>query len=248
VYVNLTTKQAFWIWSCLASVKAHFKKASRYIVNMEVPRGWSEFRPIVLSDGIQREDMTTVNAVSGAAAASGHLSTQYIVQPDTGSRFVVKLALAVGYRVFGRPFLDTEHAKILRRAFREADPIKRATLPIPGTGYLSAAGDPQMRQLLHFAGAWVLLLTVVSDRLALSIISPSGKIMNVLVSDDPSLIPLVVDTYRDGVIWLTVPALRNAVGPLCLLDYLEHQTGSTLYPELCAIVDKRVEFDDLPPC
>ena len=65
--------------------------------------------------------MITVQAITDAGARQQFLRNSATVQVDVGNRLLAKLALAVGYQLLGKPFLETEYSKTLRAAFREAD-------------------------------------------------------------------------------------------------------------------------------
>jgi hypothetical protein len=54
--------------------------------------------------------------------------------------------------------------------------------------------------------------------------------------------------YLHGSIWITIPALRRAVGPIPLLSYLAHQRSARLLPELVALAGQRIDPRTLPPC
>jgi hypothetical protein len=140
------------------------------------------------------------------------------------SRLLAKLALAMGCKTFGQSFLATAYAKTLRAALREPDVQKRRQLPVRGTGYLS--GDPSLAAVgaaLKWSGAWVLIMLRLGELLSLAMMAPSGRAMNVLVCDEPALVNGLGSMYSIGQVWLTVPTLGEAVGPISLPDYIAHQ-------------------------
>ena len=69
-----------------------------------------------------------------------------------------------------------------------------------------------------------------------------------LYPDESNLIQTLKGTYKDGVVWLTIPALETAVGPLGLPDYIAHQSGIIQNPQLSRLAEKKIEFDSLPNC
>lgn len=248
VYVVLTSKEPFWIITTLASVKSHFKKTNRFVVNMDIPQDWTAFSAIDLNDDIQARDMVTVGAIIDAGAKQCPLKSQIAMRADVGSRLLAKLGLAVGYQLLGKPFLETEYSKILRTAFREADYAKQKKSLVRGSGYLGQSLGKCVEQTLRFPGAWILLIWSVGESIGLHIITPLGKTMSVLVCDDPVLLTKLNKMYDDGVVWLALPALEIAVGPLALPSYIAHMIGEQAVPELTALEGKRVDFDSLPPC
>ena len=248
VYLALTSEEPFWIVTTLVSVKSHFKKANRFVVNMEIPEGSTSFSTVDMNDEKQARDMVTVQAIIEAGAKQQSLRNSITVPVDVGNRLLAKLALAVGYQLLGKPFLETEYSKTLRTAFREADYEKRKKSLVRGSGYLGDMLGKSLEQLLRFPGAWVLLIWRFRECLGLHIITPSGKTMSVVVCDDPSLLEKLDEVYDDGVVWLSLPALETAIGPLEFPTYIAHQTGKRGLSTLTDLEEKRVAFDSLPPC
>ena len=248
VYVGLTTEHPFWIISCLLSVKAHFRKAEGILVNMDVPTEWKYFKPIDADDESQAEEMVTVTAIKEAAREGRQIRNQVTIGTDTGSRLLAKLGLAVGHSLFGAAFMRTEYAAMLRRGFREADAGRRRMIPIRGTGYTTRGMDERLEEFLSFPGAWVLFIKRLDCELVLSVVTPSGNTMSVVVTDDPALSEQLETTYDDGVLWMTIPSLQQAIGPMSLPDYVAHQSGEILCPTLTAIARKRIDCGKLPKC
>lgn len=248
-YIVLTSEEPFWIVVSLASFKAHFKKAERLVVNMNVPPQWfGSFKNVDRTNKMQLDDMRVVDEVIAAGRAGQFIRARVSISRDLGNRFLAKLALAIGYKLLGEPFLDTDYAEVLRRAFREADFEKRKRLPVRGTGYLHSHGDLGVGKPPSWPGGWVLLIKVANHGLILSVVSPSGTSMNVLVCDKPELVARLDPAFLDGQIWLTVPAVGEAVGPIPLPDYLAYQLNETPVPELSALANKRSDPASLPPC
>ena len=248
-YIALTSEEPFWIVVSLASFKAHFDRAERFVVNMDVPTQWSgSFKNPDANDLAQASDMNVVTAVIAAGRNDNWIKATPVIRPDVGNRLLAKLALAIGYKFLGAPFLTTDYARHLRKGFREADSEKRRQIPVRGTGYLHELGLGGAEKVLSWPGGWVLLLNVINRLLCLSVISPSGRAMNVLVCDQPALVAGLDAAYRDGAVWVTIPALGEAVGPVPLPTYLAHQTNTSLFPELEKLAGKRIDSATLPPC
>lgn len=248
VYLALTSAEPFWILTTLASVKSLFKKASRFVVNMEIPEGSTSFSAVDRNDENQARDMVAVQAIIEAGEKQQSLRTSIAVTVDVGNRLLAKLALAVGYQLLGKPFLETEYSKMLRAAFREADYEKQKKSLVRGSGYLGDTLGKSVEQRLRLPGAWVLLIWRTGECLGQHIITPSGKTMSVVVCDDPILLGKLPEVYNDGVVWLCLPALETAIGPLEFPNYIAHQIGERRLAMLTELEEKRVAFDSLPPC
>jgi hypothetical protein len=247
-YLALTSENDFWILVALASFKFHFT-GERYVVNGGLPADWTAFKIPDPSDAVQAADLVIVESLRQAARNGESVLAQPVIRLDLSHRFLAKIALAVGYKTLGKEFLDTDYGKALRQGFREVDPKKRKNLPIRGSGYLGPVNLGGAEDILKWPGAWVIsLVPIGSDRLSLNIITPAGRSMSVLVSDDSALIGKLNKTERDGRIWLTVPALGEAVGPIPLPEYLAHQTKSMPVAALASLAAKRKDASSLPPC
>ena len=243
-YMMLTSEHPFWIKVSLVSFRRHFGRAKRFITNMDIPDDWP-FRSPDPTDPIEAEDMKMVQAfIDGGSRARGTV----MIRIDTGNRMLAKLALGVGYKLFGSPYLQTEYALHLRRAMREADFQKRQSIPIRGTGHADGSALGDAAKLLAWPGGWVLMITIAQENIGLFVITPSGKSMGIMISDDQELIARLQDRYAEGVVWITVPAAAKAVGPLQLPDYLAHQTRDQIRPTLADLEAGRGDPADLPPC
>jgi hypothetical protein len=246
-YIALTSKQVFWICASLASFKAHFTEAKRFVVNREVPPHWrGSFCNTDINNPVQAADMEVVSRVTSASHVGDMVKA--VIELDVGDRFLAKLGLAIGYKLLGDPFLTTDYAQNLRRACREANVERRQQIPLRGTGYLDEIGLGGDEQLLTWPGGWVLRLNVVAQHLVLAVVSPSSRTMNLVVCDKPALVSKLDKAYLGGSIWITIPALSQGVGPIPLLRYLGHQRNALLLPELVALAGQRIDPTTLPPC
>ena len=72
--------------------------------------------------------------------------------------------------------------------------------------------------------------------------------MVISITDDPKLIRQLAPEYPQGLIWITVPTLQKAVGPLALPQYAAHLASEVLHPELIALEALRIDTSMLPPC
>lgn len=246
-YMALTSEEEFWILVSLESFRWHFERAERIVVNAEIPPKWP-FKKPDLNDAMQAEDMKTVDAVINAGRNGSWLHVRPAISLDLGTRMLAKLGLGVGYKLLGSAFLKTEYAKNLRLGMREANVEKRRRIPVRGSGFLGGPGLGGAEEILKWPGGWVLMLSIVEDKLGLCIISPSGRSMTVLISDDQSLLATLEPKYANGTVWITVPTAKEAIGPILLPEYLGHQTNTAPLPSLVALASKRGDRMKLPPC
>jgi hypothetical protein len=248
-YIALTSEHPFWIFACLISFESFFEKTERFVVNMDVPQEWANLgkRPDI-SDPIIAADMKLVTAVTSAAQRGESPKCKMVAQLDAGDRFLAKLGLAIGYKVLGEDFLSTEYAMNLRKGFREADHVKRRAIPVKGIGYTHGRGLGGIEKVLSWDGAWVLMIAIADHQLFLCVISPSGKPMSILICDQQSLVGKADACYREGAVWLTVPSLGEAFGPIPVESYIAHKTNVSPHAELVSLECKRLDRSLLPPC
>lgn len=248
-YMALASPEQFWILVSLESFRKHFALAQRFVVNMEIPSNWNDhFTSPDLNNPVQAADMRVMNTIISATRRGESFTITPVIATDFGHRFLAKLALAIGCNLLGGDFLATDYAKSLRACFRQPDLKKRRNVPVRGAGFFNEAGLGGAEKILAWCGGWVLILNIVRDRLALSVVSPSGKSMIVYVCDEPALVGRLDAAYRDGKVWLTIPGLGEAVGPISLNAYLAHQLDELRMPKLQALADKRRNASLLPPC
>jgi HNH endonuclease len=246
-YMALVSEKRFWVLVALESFREHFDRAERYVVNMEIPANWP-FKNPDKTDPLQKEDLKTVEAVIRTSRTGNSIRGRKAIRFDLGNRMLAKLGLAMGYKLMGWGFLETDYAKDLRRGFREANAQKRRAIPVRGSGFLNQNGIGGAGQVLGWPGGWVLMINVAEQNLMLSVISPSGRSMTILVCDEPALVSGLDGLYRNGVIWITVPAAQEAIGPILLPEYLAHQTNMGAHPALTALASKRGDLRTLPRC
>jgi hypothetical protein len=248
-YIALTSTDSFWILVSLASFRAHFKKAALFVTNLTIPPQWTAFKEPDLGDPVQARDMSVLSTMINAGRNGIGTRLDVVVQIGSDSRLLAKLGLAVGYKTFGARFLATEYANTLRAALWEPSLEKRCGLPVRGTGYLHGALPPgSIGAILKWPDAWVLIMMRSGELLSLAGIAPSGRSMNVLVCEEPDLVNGLDSTYSNGQVWLTVPPLGEAVGPIPLPDYIAHRSQVRSVPALAALGAKRIDPSTLPPC
>lgn len=246
-YIAFASANEYWIIAALNSFKQHFKRARRFVVNMTVPPEWAAFKEVDRNDPNQCSDLKVIDAITDAAKASESIGARQQIQIDADHRFLCKLGLAIGCKIFGTNFGGHEHGDQLRRAFREANPDRRKKIPIRGSSYFD---NTKQNPLAFFAwpAGWVLMVQTLSGTLSLTVVAPSGKSMVLAITDDPKLIGQLSAEYADGMVWVTVPPLAKAVGPLPIPEYVAHLTRSVPNPDLGAFETAIIDPSTLPPC
>jgi hypothetical protein len=216
---------------------------------MHVPQEWAgRAKNPDRNQPTQAADLKVVEKVTSAGRNNKWLNVRITMQPDADCRFLAKLGLAIGYKVFGTPFLATSCAQNLRKQFREADATKRRLVPVQSSGFLQGQSLNDAGKVQSWLGGWVLTLLVLDQKLCLWIVTPSAKSMSVVICDEHGLVTGLAKEYLQGSVWITIPSLGEAVGPIPLLDYLAHQIGELQLADLVNLAAKRIDERLLPPC
>lgn len=238
----VTSPEPFWVVTALNSVMRHFAKAEKFVVNRGIDA--PPFRQLDPTDPQQAADRAFFDAIDSRGE---RLHCQAVIPLAADGRFLAKLALATGYKLFGSRFLDSRGGQLLRQGFREADPEKRKEIAILGSGYLGHIDLKGLEAEIRWPGGWVLVLIKLSVGLSLVVQSPAGRSMVIRITDDPTLLVDLPPEYAEGVAWVTVPPAGRAVGPIPYIDYLAHKIGAVEHPELKALADLGGRRDRLPP-
>ncbi len=245
-YMALTSAVPFWVAVSLKSFKKHFGRARRFVVNAKLPHEMSSLVETPdRSDLVQADDLKVVDEVIRISRTDGEkLSSTITIRTDASA----KLALALGWKLFGQTFTQTDYAKHLRQAFRQPSAEARQMLPVRGTSFANSTAVDTIGPALQWSGAWVLLLKRQAGALSLVIVAPSGKTMSVVVCHDTQLVNTLDNNYDDGVVWVTVPPLGESIGPIGLPVYLAHLQTNQVHDGLAALATKRHNPSHLPSC
>ena len=241
-YLALTTHNPQWMMLLLRSFKASFRRARRYPANF----GFSE-------ESAPQDFVLPADAVAEAEAQRIlSLPTmhehQVAIDPHFDLRFLGKLALGVGYKLFGNAYLETQYSTEARRALWAKDAAAREGLQLRGSGFLSGMED-QTGELLGWSGAYVVRLHAVGDDFVLSMHLSSGRVMHVSIATSPELWASTnFDPYRNGVVYLVAPQTGRFIGPIDLPSYIAHRTGVRTVTELQELEAQRTDPATLPPC
>lgn len=249
-YLLLTSLAPFWVMVSLASFGAHFTRAKKRIVTLGLTDAYLKPYAIEPFDRAENQSHTAfIDQFKARSMAGEHVRSTLATDVHTGNRVLCKVALALGCRLFGNEFSTSGYGEKLRRAFREADPGKRATMTVRGTGLVAGLSSKFDTDALAWTGGWVLLIQETANReLALVVVSPSGKYMSAVITDDPNQVATTNGAYRDGVIWVTIPAAETAADAVPLPDYLAHKLGYLSRPELSRLEQLRRDPTLLPDC
>jgi hypothetical protein len=168
------------------------------------------------------------------------------LQIDFADRFLAKLSLGLGHTILGPAVSASPYADKLRNLLWSRDASTRDQLGVKGSGYWQQ--DPAASQLLNWPGAWCLVLTALQQGFALNLSTPGGRLMTMNISDDPSLwAPDIIAKYHPGLVFIIVPQRAAVSGPIPVLQFFAHRSGSWRHPDLAKLEALRVDPAQLPP-
>lgn len=153
------------------------------------------------------------------------LHHQVISDTDFGSRFLCKVALGAGHNIIGEGFLLSKCANKLRAYFREDDPNQRAKIDVRGVGFISSQND-SLGEILHTPERWTFAIMSNNENLHLTAVSPAGRPMTIMITNDRKFVDLAMNEYSEGVIWTTNPTIVEASGPTPLMSFLNNKAAS----------------------
>lgn len=246
VIVSLTSAEPYWVCTSLRSVLQHFPKAKRFVTNLELPPNANKVKEFNPADPQYADDQRIVREFEGLRERGEQINAQVAIAMHADGRFLAKVALAVGYKLFGSNYLVTDYAKELRKGFREADPSKRHQLKIRGSGYFQGIDLGPVADKLRWPGGWQIAIIPLSDRLALTVTAPTGRMMCIQITDDINILGRLGSDYRDGVCWVIVPAAQTAAGPLPYPEYFAHMIGAKASESLASLEALRGDPSALP--
>ncbi|WP_205230416.1 HNH endonuclease [Azospira oryzae] len=177
--------------------------------------------------------------------ASGKVAGHYALNINFDLRFISKIALAVGYSLFGEQYLATQAAKELRKGVW---PAEGETPEIMGAPSLSHPSDPLFTQFAGYPGA--VALTVIRTGQSYGLTITIDQRLPFAVELAPATLESKLIDPHAGYMLLLFPQLGKAI-ELSMADRIIHENGSRPHPELeeidAKLLASRAFFAQLPP-
>ena len=159
-------------------------------------------------------------------------------------RFISKLALGVGYSLFGEAFASSDHAKELQKGCWPKNQKEIGVRGVPTFGPTIS----MVAQVASYPGAVVLTVMLVGDSYALVLTIDEGRPF--IVSLAPATIKSTFVDPLKGYSLLLFPSIRHHV-EMTLAGLIGHRNGSWKFPPLAAIDERLARADQfwsaLPP-
>lgn len=160
-------------------------------------------------------------------------------------RFLAKLALGLGYNLFGNKFLESEYSQDLRNAMWERDLNKRSK-KITFSNYLQTITHDFSETLkwVQWEGVHTIIILPTDNILYLIFYCFGYKLMMIPLCNDQDLWSRFIPS--DGIVYIAAPQLEIFSGSLSLIDVISHKTGDHKIKILEEIDKRKINIRQLP--
>jgi hypothetical protein len=185
------------------------------------------------------DDEANVGAIMTAINSGNSVGGQIGVHTRFDQRFIAKMALGIGYSLFGEPYLDTDMAQEARKTCwpKDGEPGQTRVSTI-----LGAPQNPRLSELIGYPGAVV--LAVMNTGTSYALTATVDQATPFVVELAPSTLPSQYINREEGYALVLFPSLGKAI-EVTLAELVAHSSGAHKHPELEAIdgrFGKSLEF------
>jgi len=192
---------------------------------------------VEITDAVLGFDLPNNDERAAAAAVLQHVASEAMrsrigVNAGFDHRFVCKLALGVGYGLFGDPFLRETTTAELRRGL-----WPRKETPSPGVRGVStlAPQSNSLARLICYPGTVVLLVMHAGKDWSLTLVVDQNSLFTVAIG--PTSMTGSGVNPEEGYALVLVPYLDQVI-ELTAADLIAHRQGALQHPDLC-LIDQR---------
>lgn len=246
-YLRLTSDNEYWALASLLSFQKQFPAASRRCltgIEPPLPDAWG----ILNREAPPRSTAEAAEMAFIVGQADTTRRLRMDIQVDFSDRFLAKLALGFCHTILGESASRSRYAGALRQRLWSRTETPEEADTIRGAGFWGGRDDELMANFMGWRGAWTLTFQPMPDGFGMTIIMPGGRLMAMLLSDEPSLWPeAVVEQYADGLVYVVVPARGRTVGPIPLANFVSHKLGNHRETDLVGLEALRIDRTALPP-
>lgn len=238
VYVSFTRPNPFWVLTATLSAEKWFKHSKIHSLTELTD---AEFAARFADDDSTSEKHRAL--IGGWEEPK--VSVKASMNMDHGLRFMCKLALGLGFKLYGENFLDQKHTARLSATLFEGDPIKREQLGVRWTPSFTD-GDQEMSKMCRFDGGYVLAFYRAGSDVILLLCTPMGRTTSVLMTDAADQLPRsIIEEHGGTMVLVIVPEAQAVLGAFNLTSYVMHTKGYNCIAELKALEEKRQTRDQI---
>jgi len=209
VFLFIRPSNPAWYPTIVASVVANFPGADFYLAN-----GPASSEPFSRIPGSRRDLCESLRRV--VLGPPKYRQIGFSLRPDTGERFLVKLALGLGALFLGEQFVSSVNAGVLRSLMWEKDSVKRADIGARDNPLFPADANPVKADLAWSPGH-LLALIPVKECLVLAVVLYGDQVGTMMVSSNRA--DWEGRVHSSGQVFVVAPGLRRFAGPLTLEAY-----------------------------
>lgn len=244
-YISFASSNQYWVICSIKSFMARFDGAvHRSTTQIDgLPADWGLLNPH--DEPLSERERRDVEFIRGQSPAK---HTLVPTQIDFADRFLCKLALGLAFNILGSQILRSPYVSELRRGLWMADFEERQRLQVRGTSFWKDMGDDRFRNLMHWPGAWVIMLSAFPEGFGLLLVMPGGRQIGRLIAEGhKGWAPEAGPTYGQGKVYVVVPQRQTVIGPLSFLEYISFKAGLGQSSALDRLKAMEVDLKDLPP-
>lgn len=232
VFVFVAASNVAWHGTIVRSVVQHFDGSRIFLGNGDRPPdpAWSEVP----------DELQELRARLGSLVGPRRISTSMRI--DFGDRLLAKLALGFAAIHLDPEYLRSQEARNLRAFLWERDANRRRAMAISGTSFLTSALDGITSDIAFPFGHTIGLISA-GDRLVLVSVFYGELAGSIALSSQPTW----SSSLERGLLYVVVPGLRRAIGPMTLGDLLAERSGHNAVPALGELIARMESLPALPP-
>ena len=235
VVMFIRASNPVWHPTILYSLISAFRKSKLYLGNCNTPPGgaYSDIPPELQSLVDQLKNMNEQTH-----------EVEFIYSPSCETRFIAKVALAVGDKLFGELFSCSADADLLREFMWEKENAKRELIPVRGTGFIKQQKS-ETDNYFALDGCHVINIMNLHDSIALSLTIYNSLNATVKMGEMKEEYKSIIG---EGLCYVIAPGLKKMIGPLKSIEFLNHKfNGGVKNAELSDMEDELNKYRIKPP-
>lgn len=237
-FLFIKSEKRIWLDPVIKTFLKKLKGAKLYLGNSKIPKNYKE-RIKEVPQELNSLHTKLIEYGKKTHTMECELSVAF------ESRFLVKMALAVGCNLLHPSFRKSLDILSLREFMWTPNFEKRTQMPMKGTGHF-AGGLEQTLEIFRFHDCHVFYITEAGDDLCLVIFLYGEYKSQIVISSDKTHWDGLFNRENGGNVYVLAPEIERLVGPIRLMDYLAYKQISKKNEELLAIEKIYSELNPLP--
>lgn len=247
IFTKSATTPPYWLFSGFKSATAHFGQDPIFLAgDTDVDDKLAQDRK---AGAICRKDEAATqerDKIIAALSANSMTRCRISNDLDFDARFLAKLCIGFGHKLFGDEYDNLIHTDKLRSfMWSRRERLRNGWSP-KGQLFFSGLNDKSM-QPFAVPSAFVILIQPIQGDIVLSIIFPSGRFVCLGMTDkacDPAFDG--IKRVDQGLVFISFPELEECFGAIPLLNFIAWKAGSLPLNEVDDILKRRTLRKDMP--